>query len=128
MRALTIRQPWAWAILHAGKRIENRTWKPPEWAMGTLLAIHAGGVLEEEGVAWLKDHGIEVPSNIPRAAIVGTARIAGVIEKPVSDIWWHGPVGWLLDEVTPLSEPLPCPGKLGLWTVPDELLEHIDKK
>lgn len=26
MKALSIRQPWAWAILHAGKRIENRDW------------------------------------------------------------------------------------------------------
>ena len=25
MKALTVRQPWAWAIVHAGKRIENRT-------------------------------------------------------------------------------------------------------
>lgn len=24
MKAISIRQPWAWAILHAGKRIENR--------------------------------------------------------------------------------------------------------
>ena len=24
--ALSIRQPWAWAILHAGKDIENRSW------------------------------------------------------------------------------------------------------
>lgn len=24
--ALSIRQPWAWAILHAGKDIENRDW------------------------------------------------------------------------------------------------------
>lgn len=27
MRALSIRQPWAWAILHAGKRVENRGWQ-----------------------------------------------------------------------------------------------------
>ncbi len=26
MKALSLRQPWAWAILHAGKRIENRDW------------------------------------------------------------------------------------------------------
>ncbi len=25
MKALSIRQPWAWAIVHAGKRIENRS-------------------------------------------------------------------------------------------------------
>jgi hypothetical protein len=25
MRALTVRQPWAWAIVHGGKDVENRT-------------------------------------------------------------------------------------------------------
>lgn len=28
-RALTVRQPWTWAICHAGKDIENRTWPIP---------------------------------------------------------------------------------------------------
>ena len=27
MKALSIRPPWAWAILHAAKDVENRTWK-----------------------------------------------------------------------------------------------------
>ena len=27
MRALTVRQPAAWAIFHAGKDIENRSWQ-----------------------------------------------------------------------------------------------------
>ena len=26
MKALSIHQPWAWAILNAGKTVENRTW------------------------------------------------------------------------------------------------------
>lgn len=26
MKALSIRQPWAWLILHGGKDIENRSW------------------------------------------------------------------------------------------------------
>jgi len=26
MRCLSVRQPWAWAIIYAGKTIENRTW------------------------------------------------------------------------------------------------------
>ena len=26
MKCLSIRQPWAWAIIHAGKDIENRCW------------------------------------------------------------------------------------------------------
>ena len=39
MKALSIRQPWAWAILHAGKRIENRDWRSCHYR-GPLL-IHA---------------------------------------------------------------------------------------
>jgi hypothetical protein len=39
MKALSIRQPWAWAILHAGKRIENRDWRSCYYR-GPIL-IHA---------------------------------------------------------------------------------------
>ena len=28
-RALTLKQPWPWAIVHAGKNVENRTWPVP---------------------------------------------------------------------------------------------------
>lgn len=38
MKALSIRQPWAWMILHAGKDIENREW--PTRFRGRVL-IHA---------------------------------------------------------------------------------------
>jgi len=27
MKAITIKQPWAWAIVFAGKDIENRSWR-----------------------------------------------------------------------------------------------------
>lgn len=41
MRILTVRQPWAWAIIHAGKNVENR---PRNIAGGYRgpVAIHAG--------------------------------------------------------------------------------------
>ena len=38
--ALTLRQPWAWAILH-GKPVENRSWPVPFGEMDEI-AIHAG--------------------------------------------------------------------------------------
>ena len=40
MRVLTVRQPWAWAIIHGGKDVENRV-----RSLGPhlgLVAIHAG--------------------------------------------------------------------------------------
>ena len=39
MKALSIRQPWAWAILQAGKRVENRNWRGCSYR-GPIL-IHA---------------------------------------------------------------------------------------
>jgi hypothetical protein len=45
MKALTVMQPWAWAIFH-GKAIENRT---QLWTYRGPLAIHAGARWSERG-------------------------------------------------------------------------------
>lgn len=46
MKAITVKQPWAWAIAHGGKTVENRS-------RGTAyrgpLAIHAGQAWSERG-------------------------------------------------------------------------------
>src|SRR5690606_24881415 len=41
MKALTIRQPWAAAIVHGTKRTENRSWPAPAKHLGTRILIHA---------------------------------------------------------------------------------------
>lgn len=49
MKALTVQQPWAWAIVHGGKDVENRT---QTWSYRGPLAIHAGlrwSTLERRG-------------------------------------------------------------------------------
>lgn len=38
--ALTLWRPWAWAIIHGPKRVENRTWKPPASFIGKRIGIH----------------------------------------------------------------------------------------
>ena len=45
IRALTVRQPWVWAIAEQGKTIENRTWQT---AYRGLLAIHAGARFDDD--------------------------------------------------------------------------------
>jgi hypothetical protein len=47
MRALTVQQPWAWAIVHGGKDVENRT---QAWGYRGPLAIHAGARISERGL------------------------------------------------------------------------------
>ena len=52
MRAITVQQPWSWAIIFGGKNIENRTrigtWRP---AVGQRVAIHAGARWSDRGAA-----------------------------------------------------------------------------
>lgn len=46
MKALTVQQPWAWAIVKGGKNVENRT---QLWRYRGPLAIHAGARWSERG-------------------------------------------------------------------------------
>lgn len=145
MKALTIKQPWAWAIVNGPKRVENRTWKPPLHIIGQRIAIHTGARIEKAELlaytalgAWLEPTVV----HLPVGAIVGTAIVAGYVAVNATggvvaqtsgaqnyshrkDPWFFGPVGWLLTDVRKLDNPLPCKGALSLWDVPDVWLTHI---
>lgn len=62
MKALSIRQPWAWAILHTGKSVENRDWYT-EYRGRVLLHASKGCTRAEYG-----DACAEVAAEIRRAA------------------------------------------------------------
>lgn len=79
MKALSIRQPWAWLIIHGGKNVENRTWHTKHRGR---FAIHAS-----QGLTRLEYHaardfalerGVEVPAfaDLQRGGIVGTVFLA----------------------------------------------------
>lgn len=146
MKALTLIQPWAWCITHSDKRVENRTWEPPASLLGERFAIHAGKASVDEAIVCrLACEDIEVPEELPRGAIVGTARLIGiardlgaltvapgvdshVVTAHAFDRWWIGPIGWVLGGVFRLREPVPCRGAQGLWTVPAEVLARIEEQ
>jgi hypothetical protein len=151
MRALTLWQPWASAIAHLDKRVENRTWRPPQWTIGETIAIHAGKSLDREALEDLAHDGEleQLGDPIPRGAIVATAQVVGWVRddgrlldrRPVrwdgisedraaelvAGRWWAGPFGWVLDDVVSI-EPVPCRGRQGLWTVPEELLPTLRRR
>ena len=45
--ALTLAQPWPWAVCELGKLLENRSWTDPRLVPGAWLAIHGGKVPPE---------------------------------------------------------------------------------
>lgn len=132
--ALSVRQPWAWAIVHAGKNIENRSWnRRMVSAHGALLdfrgpvCIHAGkGMTQDE----YHDDGdfiqrtacqkLPPPHELLRGGIIGTVTIVDVVRKSHSP-WFFGTVGLVLADARPVDF-IPCAGQLGYfkWTATPE--------
>jgi hypothetical protein len=126
--ALSIRQPWAWAIVHGGKDIENRDWVTNRRGP---ICIHASkGMTSGEyqnasrfiaqtvrGIddAWLsKWHGAcAAPYKLERGGIIGTAEIVGCVIDSTSP-WFFGRFGFVLANVTPVDF-IPCKGALGFF-------------
>ncbi|PKO49043.1 MAG: hypothetical protein CVU31_02680 [Betaproteobacteria bacterium HGW-Betaproteobacteria-4] len=124
MIALSIRQPWAWLILNAGKDIENRDWKTPY--RGPCL-IHASKSATkqdyQDAIDFINcrlDHPIiEVPpiDQFDRGGIVGMVDIVGCTDTSDSP-WFVGDYGFVLRNPKPLPF-TPYKGRLGFFNVPE---------
>lgn len=93
-RALSVRQPWAWAIVHAGKDVENR---PRGTRFRGSFFVHASSFAspDEDAAAraWMGQRGLVLPpplAELPRGGIIGRAEIVGVVEPHAScGRVWH---------------------------------------
>jgi len=117
MKAITIYQPWAWALLH-GKDVENRNWSTEH--RGPFL-IHAGRPRDpafyRRAAAWIRRRtGLLVPDPdaVAYRGIVAKANLVDVVTDFPSP-WFQGPFGWLVREVQPVRF-RPCSGQRGWWT------------
>jgi len=143
IRALTVRQPWAWAIIHGGKDVENRSRNIVGSYRGPVL-IHAAQRYDKVGY---RDLHRDPTSLLARAwkrfatqansigdndfgALIGVVDIVGVHwgeregvvdMTPMCSRWAYGPgdPSWhmRLANPRPLSNPVPYKGRLGLWRI-----------
>jgi hypothetical protein len=128
VKALSIRQPWAWLILHAGKDVENRT--RASWHRGPLL-IHASSTMTRADYAacelfldatpGLPGRGV-LPKfeELERGGIVGMVQMVNHTFKSDSP-WFVGPVGYVLENPVTL-EFFPCKGSLNFFEVTHEMV------
>lgn len=121
VRVLSIRQPWARAIVSHKKRVENRSWRTKY--RGPIL-IHAGQLRSrrayEEDLDWLRDkHRANAPDydHIQSGGIVGVASLVDVRPngKRPRDTWAQADAeGWHLKNAKSV-EFVPMLGRLGLF-------------
>lgn len=140
MRALTLHRPWPAAIMHCGKRVENRCWRPPHSIVGQDIAIHAGKTIDTDTAEDLLEEWDVDETMVPGPlGIVAIVRLLGYVDDgsesgrrvryginedwalaALRSEWFIGPVGWVLGDVRPLASPVPCRGAQGLWSVPPD--------
>jgi hypothetical protein len=127
MKALSIRQPWAWAIIHAGKDIENRSW--PTRFRGRFLVHASKGMTPDEYEDCLDTmHNISISHPFPaglvlptfealeRGGIIGSVELVDCVEGTLfnSNPWFFGPYGFRLANPEPLPFH-PVRGALGFF-------------
>ena len=134
LRALTVRQPWAGAIMWFGKDVENRT-RPMSYR-GPLL-IHA--ILYEpdwHDFLTVRDIAMQpvewTDARRARGVLLGTVEVTGChhaedcgardTRDGLRHLWrycspWRMPDQYhiTLADPRPLPEAIPCRGALGLW-------------
>lgn len=128
MKALTVKQPWAWAIAAGHKDIENRSWITHHRGP---LAIHAGLTWDRQGQqecrSVLEDMGVVKPGEqVGERHLLATGAVVAVIDlvdicddrRCKCSAWAAiGAVHWKLRNARPLAEPVPATGRQGLWDI-----------
>ncbi len=136
MKALSIKQPWAWLIVNGYKDIENRNWrigrKPGLDGVRGLelpsrIYVHAGkeGDFSHENQQFIskclvtQGHKIITTHDFfpdKFGAIIGEVDIIGCVTESVSP-WFVGPYGFVLANPEAYDKPIPMRGRLGFWDV-----------
>ena len=117
VRMLTIRQPWAWAIIHAGKDVENR---PRYCSYRGRLLIHAAQTIDPAGAEELHRRGVDVPPEALQAGhIIGSVHVTGC--TPSSPSPWARPGKWHLQlaDAEPATQAVNARGQLAMGRPPE---------
>jgi hypothetical protein len=132
LRAVTLRRPWGWAVVHAGKPVENRTWATSY--RGQLL-IHQGQGSDRDAAAWFPPLTQAIAEDPDSSLIWAPGVILGVVTltgchhaEPgcCTSRWampeqWH----WMFTDSWSLVEPVPARGALQLWIPGPDLLAAV---
>ena len=131
MKALSVRAPWWWAILHLGKDIENRDWNTN---FRGKIYLHAGKFWKQDEIEENVDDIEFILGDTGEShftdddslrsgcgCIVGTVDIFGCVSKSKSR-WFFGKYGFQLSNPVSFPRPIPFKGALGFFDVPDDFL------
>jgi hypothetical protein len=116
LNVLTVKQPWAWALVCGGKRIENRSWQTP---LRGWLAIHASRQPDTAGFAFLRSQGIICrEESLVYGSIIGVVHLDAItpLSRCQDDPWASGPYCWHVSRAVALRKPIAVKGRMFTWS------------
>jgi len=125
MKALSIKQPWAYLIAKGYKDIENRT---RATNFRGRIYIHAGAKFDNESLEWLVKNRDLIPEETAwriawlimiwkYGAIIGEVDIVDCVRNHISP-WFTGPYGYVLENPIFYEDGIhPYKGRLGFFEV-----------
>jgi len=134
MKAISIRQQYAYLIMNGEKTVENRSW--PTKYRGSMV-IHAGvnradyrDVVKTMGLARLQhDCGVPELTDADFGVLMAIVNIVDCVPlaevKEEDQLYADGPWCWILRDPRPIV-PIEFTGKLGLFTLPDDVADQIE--
>ena len=131
MKALSLKQPWAWLVCIGYKDVENRTWRTNirernyiHASMATdNLIVKQGSIIKRNLTMKQYDH--YSVTEMVRGAIIGEVDIKDCVFRfgeendNLYSIWhFKGYYGMILSNPVLYDKPIPCKGHLGFF-IPD---------
>lgn len=119
--ALSVRQPWAHALVRGWKRLENRDWSPanPGLKFRGPFCLHASAGMTRQSyldaAEFMAGLGFAAPDpgELARGGIIGVATVTGVV-RDSADPWFFGPLALTIADARPVKF-VPCVGALGFF-------------
>lgn len=122
IKTLSVKQPWAYAIMYLGKDIENRTRKTN---MRGLIAIHSSKQIDYDAYYWLKSEGYKLPplEMLETGKVLGTVELTNCVTEHASEWKEDGTFGYVLKNPQPFKVSFDAKGQLGFWSckIPQEV-------
>jgi hypothetical protein len=153
MKAISVKQPWAYLLCAGIKGIENRAWKLPDKYKGKRVLIHASAKTDKEPYMLFDDAQIDaigndimdvVASYHNTSAIIGSVvftdcvinhqsvwaektHMAKLGEYELPSCLYHPykPIyNWVASYPILFDKPIPAKGKLSFWDFPNIVCEQ----
>ena len=148
MKAISVKQPWAYLLCAGIKGIENRTWKLPEKYKGQRVLIHASAKTDKEPYMLFDDAQIDAIGNDIMNVVASYHNTSAIIGSVVftdsvinhQSVWAdkthmaklgehelpsclyppYKPIyNWVASYPILFDVPIPAKGKLSFWDYPN---------